>query len=105
MQIHVNTDNHITRREELAEEVESVVQNSLTRFQGQITRVEVHIGDENSHKGGGNDLRCMMEARLEGHQPTAVTHHAASVMQAVAGATNKLKAALDHLLGRLRDHR
>jgi ribosome-associated translation inhibitor RaiA len=105
MQILVNTDNHITGREELAAQVESIVQDALGRFSKQITRIEVHLGDANSRKGGDDDKRCMMEARLEGHQPTAVTHHAGDLMMAVDGAADKMKAALDHLLGRLRDHR
>jgi ribosome-associated translation inhibitor RaiA len=105
MHIQVNTDNNITGREELVAQVESVVESTLGRFSKQITRVEVHLGDSNSHKGGDNDKRCMMEARLEGHQPTAVTHLAGDLMMAVDGAADKLKAALDHMLGRLRDHR
>ena len=37
------------------------------RFSAHITRVEVHLGDENAGKRGSDDKRCMMEARLEGH--------------------------------------
>jgi hypothetical protein len=36
--------------------------------------VEVHLSDENGKKGGSHDKRCMMEARLEGHQRGALTH-------------------------------
>jgi hypothetical protein len=104
MQIQVNTDNHITGREELATQVESIVQQHLRRFSGQITRVEVHLGDTNSHKGGSNDMRCMMEARLEGRPPTAATEQAATLMQAVRGAAHKLEAALDTPLGKLRKY-
>jgi ribosome-associated translation inhibitor RaiA len=44
-----------------------------------------------------------MEARLEGHQPIAVTHEAETIDQAIDGAADKLKRLLDHTLGRLRD--
>lgn len=36
-----------------------------------ISRVEVHLSDEDGKKGGQNDKRCMMEARLDGRQPAA----------------------------------
>ena len=103
MQIQINTDNNIEGREELATQVEAVVQDSLRRFSEQITRVEVHLSDENSHKSGQADKRCVMEARLEGRQPTAVTHQAATLSEAVDGAADKLTASLESTLGRLRD--
>ncbi len=101
MHVQVNTDNHIEGREALATRVEAVVQESLRRFSDQITRVEVHLSDENSHKGG-DDKRCMMEARLEGRRPTAVTHQAATLDQAIDGAADKLQRSIESTLGRLR---
>jgi hypothetical protein len=47
----------------------------------------------------------MMEARLEGRQPTAVTHQAASLVDAVDGAADKLKRSLESTLARLKDVR
>ena len=102
MHVQVNTDNHIEGREVLATRVEAVVQESLRRFSDQITRVEVHLSDENSRKGGQDDKRCMMEARLEGRRPTAVTHHAATLDQAIDGAADKLQRSIESTLGRLR---
>ena len=103
MQIQINTDNNVEGSDELSEQTKAVVKSALDRFTPQITRVEVHLSDENSHKGGAHDKRCMMEARLEGHQPIAVTHEAETMDQAVDGAAGKLKSSLDHTLGRLRD--
>ena len=40
----------------------------------------------------------MMEARLEGHQPIAVTDESDSLDEAIAGAADKLKRSLDHTL-------
>jgi hypothetical protein len=45
----------------------------------------VHLGDENGHKRGGNDKRCMMDARLDGRPPIAVTQQAPPLDQAVDG--------------------
>lgn len=107
MQIQVNTDRNIKGHEVLSIEVNRTVENALSRFSDRITRVEVHLSDENSDKkGGGNgDMRCLMEARLEGRQPIAVTHHAASSGQAVDGAADKLTRLIESTLGRLRDQR
>jgi hypothetical protein len=44
-----------------------------------------------------------MEARLEGRQPTAVTHEAESLDDAVSGAADKLKRVIESTLGRLKD--
>ncbi|CAN5310082.1 hypothetical protein BH20VER2_BH20VER2_17700 [soil metagenome] len=104
MIIQINTDNHIEGREALAEEAEASVQSALEHFTGQITRVEVHLGDENSHKGGQNDKRCAMEARLEGRRPVAVTHHAGTIEDAIDGAAGKLKRAIESTIGRLSNH-
>ena len=87
MQIQVNTDHNIHGHEALAADVTSIVTSALGRLSDHITRVEVHLSDENSNKKHGKDeIRCVMEARLESHQPIAVTQHAATVHQAVDGA-------------------
>jgi ribosomal subunit interface protein len=103
MQIQVNTDNHIEGREALTAHVTGVLEDAFTRFSDRITRIEVHLSDENGHKSGQNDKRCLLEARLEGRQPTAVTHHADTLDQAIQGAADKLERALETILGRLRD--
>lgn len=104
MQIQFNTDNNILGTEELRGPLEEQIVKSLSRFSKSITRVEVHLTDENSHKRGQNDKRCMLEARLEGMQPIAVSNNDATEEQAVSGAIDKLKAALDTVIGRSRNH-
>jgi hypothetical protein len=42
-----------------------------------------------------------MEARIAGREPVAVTHHAEALTKAVEGASDKLKRALDTVLGKL----
>lgn len=104
MIIQINTDNNIAGREELAEQAEAAVENMLAHLAEHITRVEVHLSDENSDKkSGSHDKRCMMEARLKGHQPIAVSDEAESIGQAIDGAAEKLKRVLDDTLGRLSD--
>jgi len=100
LKVQVNTDNQIEGREALVAEVEATVESALRHFTSHITRVEVHLADVNSGKGGIDDKRCVMEARLQGRQPVAVTHHAATLSMAMNGAAAKLKAALGTTLGR-----
>lgn len=103
MQIQVNTDANIEGGEALADRVRIVVRGALERFTHQITRVEVHLSDENAAKGGPADKRCTMEARLEGRRPTAVTHSAATVHDAVDGAADRLARLIQSTVGRLHD--
>ncbi|MBK6854289.1 MAG: HPF/RaiA family ribosome-associated protein [Burkholderiales bacterium] len=105
MKIQLNTDIHIDGNEALAAQVSATVEQALDRFSEHITRVEVHLADENAGKNGQKDQRCMLEARLEGRQPVAVTEHAATLEQAVQGAAQKLAHLLDNTLGRLHEHR
>jgi ribosomal subunit interface protein len=104
MTIQINSDNNITGTEGLSNFVESTIAETLKRFDNYITRVEVHLNDENSHKSSSNDKRCMLEARLEGMQPIAVTNHGDTIEQALKGALGKLKSSLDTTLGKLQNH-
>lgn len=102
MQIVVNTDNHIQGDERLIEVVESIVEDSLDRFADRLTRVEVHLTDENSRaKISEDDKRCVLEARPAGRSPLSVTHHGGTVQQAVEGAAEKLEKVLEKTLDRL----
>ena len=103
MQIQINTDRNIEGHEALAAQVRGVVESALSRISDHITRVEVHLSDESSHKSSQNDKRCMMEARLEGRQPIAVTHHAATMDQAADGAADKLARLIESTLERRHD--
>lgn len=103
MQIQVNTDHNIAGVEALGAHVNTVVEAALHRFAHQITRVEVHISDETGGKGGPDGIRCVMEARIDNHQPIAVTDDSGTVHQAIAGAASKIEHAVTHLLGRLHD--
>ena len=104
MTIQFNTDNNIKGSEKLRTPLISLISEELSRFSHQITRVEVHLSDENGPKDGLNDKRCIIEARLEGMKPIAVTNHANTHEQAVEGAVDKLKTSLDTVLGRFRNH-
>lgn len=106
MQIQINTDHNIAGHETLATHVRSVVEGAMSHIGGHITRVEVHLTDDigqGSAKRGKDDKRCVMEARLERHQPIAVTCHAGSLHQAVEGAAHKLTRIVEHTVVKIRD--
>lgn len=105
MQIQINTDHNIEGREALSVHLRAVVETALSRFGERITRVAVHLSDQNGDKIGRTDKRCVMEARLAGRQPMAVTDEAATVDEAVDGAAGKLTRLIETTLGRLRDER
>ncbi|WP_447589717.1 HPF/RaiA family ribosome-associated protein [Aquipseudomonas campi] len=100
MQVQVNS-NHIEGSARLQEWVGSAVAGRLDRFEDYLTRLEIHVSDENGAKSGAEDKRCQIEARPKGHQSLSVTHKAESLEQAVEGAAEKMRHALEHLVGRL----
>jgi len=101
MQIRISTDHSVARDEAMVAEVTRVVTHALQRLSDRITRVEVHLDDENGPKKGANDKRCRLEARLSGHQPVVVTHHADTMEQAAHGAAENLVRVIDRTLGRI----
>lgn len=103
MQINVNTDRTIENHQGLDEHVETVVRASIGRFDNQVSRVDVHLSNENKekHADGGNG--CMMEARVTGYQPLVVHAHSVNLRQSIDDAAGKLARALDSALGRLND--
>ena len=103
MQIQVNTDHNIHGGEGLRAYVKTDLENSLSRFDGWLTRVEVHLSDDGGTKP--EDKKCVIEARPGAKQPVAVTHHATTVDDAYAGAAHKMKSVLDTLHSRAHDHK
>ncbi|HDS1738057.1 MULTISPECIES: HPF/RaiA family ribosome-associated protein [Pseudomonas] len=105
MQIQVNSSNHIEGSTRLNEWVRSTLESTLERYEDDLTRIEVHLRDDNGAKPGPHDKRCQMEARPKGHQPISVTHTATTLDHAVDGAASKLNNALEHFYGKLRSKR
>lgn len=104
MQIQIGSGHNIKINEAFATEINIVVEGALSRFSDHVTRVEVHLSDENSDKKVGHDtMRCMLEARLERRQPIVVTHQATTVDQAIDGAADKLTRLIESTLERQLD--
>lgn len=103
MKIQVNTDKNIEADAAMLARVEAMVTDTLGHVSQYVTRVEVHISDANSGKGGHLDKLCMMEARPENQKPMAVTDKGASVEDACAGAAKKLRSLLESHFDKLHD--
>lgn len=104
MQIQINHDNHVRLGADVEQRFAGIIREALDRFGDRITRIEMHITDENGGKHGDSDKRCMLEARLANLQPLAVTHLADSHQLAFSGALEKLEHAIGHLIGRRSSH-
>jgi len=102
--IQVNTDKSIDAEERHQEYFSTQISEALKRFESYITRIEVHLKDENGKKESVNDKTCVLEARLKGRQPVAVTSHADSIEKAVSEATGKMKVAITTVVGKSQSH-
>jgi ribosome-associated translation inhibitor RaiA len=103
MHIQVHTDNHIEGDERLSEYAQSGISLALGHLADRVTRVDVHIADENGDKGSGRDKRCTLEAHVAGQPPATVSHHANTIREAFTGATGKLERVLAGIEDRRRD--
>lgn len=105
MIVQINTDKNITGREGFINYFKEQIDSELHRFSEHITRVEVYLTDENGPKGGVNNIKCVLEARLEGRPPVAVNGHADTSEKAIWDTLEKLKASLDTIMGKAMNHR
>ena len=105
MRIQFNTDDNVEGHDALAQQATAEIEAVLGRFSDQITRVEVHLSDENAGRSGAGDKRCAMEARPAGRQPLAVTHQRATLEEAYRGAARKLRSAVESTFGKLADQK
>ena len=104
MKIQFNTDKTIAGDEEQQQYFTTLIEDKLKRFQSHITRVEAHISDENGIKEGQNDIQCLLEVRMEGRDPIAVTCEANTAKNAVSGAIDKAKTSLETIIGRMQSN-
>lgn len=100
MLIQFNSNN-IPVNQELEASLSGFVSKALKRYSNRITRIEVHLEDENSHKGGKDDKRCSIELKAENLEPIIVTSKSDNIIQAVREAADKSKSTLERTIGRI----
>ncbi len=101
MRIQINTDTHVEAGQAFNDRVEAELSAALERFAHRLTRVEVHLRGESAGRRTGDDVRCLIEARPARMEPVTVTDHAATVDEAIRGATDKLETVLTSTFERL----
>ena len=104
MNIQFNTSNNIEGSDRQSDYFSTIINENLNRFESQITRVEVHLSDQDNSKTGQDDIKCTLEARLEKMNPIAVSNHGSSHEDAIKGAIDKMRKSLDTVIGRLNNH-
>lgn len=87
----------------LTDHCNDAVSSALRHHTDEITRVEVHLHDDNSSKSAADDKRCTMEARIAGQQPLAVDHASDDLYKSITEAAGKLGRAVKHKIEK-RDH-
>ncbi len=105
MQFQFNSDSSVMGTQDVAGRIEAHLRHRLARFEKRLTRIEVHVSDENARKGGGMDKHCMIEARIAGDKPMGVTGKAGDVDGAARIAGNKLAERLERYFGKAERHR
>lgn len=104
MEVLFNTDNNIEGKERIESYFSNKIKEDLIRFEDRVTRVEVHLSDENGDKGGVNDKKCVLEVRPQGIKPIAVSDQADTIEKAISGATKKMMSSLNTVIGKLQNH-
>ena len=103
MIVQLNTDKNIEGTARLESFVSEKISHGLKHFAENITRVEVHLSDQNGEKEGSDDIHCKIEARLEGIQPAIVVGKSGSTEKALDEAIDKMKAKLGTIMGKIKE--
>ncbi|GMN03125.1 HPF/RaiA family ribosome-associated protein [Erythrobacter sp. MTPC3] len=105
MQFQFNSDSSVMGTANVAERIENQVRQRLERFEDRLTRLEVHVSDENARKGGADDKNCTIEARPRGGNPIGVTGKASDVDTAARKAATTLAQRLERHFGKSEKHK
>ncbi len=101
MRFQFNTSNDITGDDDVKARIEASVRQKLARLEDKLTRIELHVTDEDGpNRSGPNSKRAVLEARPAGMDPIKVSHNAGTVDAAAAGAADKLMTAYEREQGR-----
>ncbi len=100
MIVQINAGN-IQSSQALTDKATEAVESALRHVASQVTRVEVHLHDDNAKKSAADDKRVTMEARIAGQQPLAVDHASDDLYHSITEAAGKLGRAVKTKLDKL----
>ena len=95
MNIEIRTDKNIQNSDRLISYIREELNQEFQRHSERITHFSVHLSDANSHKGGDDDIQCMIEARPAGLKPVVVNHKGHNVDTEIEGAVACLERSLE----------
>ena len=93
MQIQINYGD-VQSSDGLENAVRDQLEKKLAHLSDSVTRVEVHLRDDNAGKSGPQDKRVMMEGRIASDNPLAVEAQSDDMYSAIADAAGKLQRAI-----------
>ena len=99
MQVQINSP-QTQLPDALREYIESTTVERLGHHIEMLTRIEVHLSDQNANKGGV-DKRCLLEARPRGMDPVVAEHDGLEFKDAFKGSLDKLERVLERRFGKL----
>jgi len=106
MQVIINHDNHIDLAAATLDSLAEDVSDSLKNVSDRVTRVEVHLKDQNSSsKNSPDDIRCLIEARVRGKQPISAEARGDNVNHALTAACDSIERRLSSILDKDRTQR
>jgi len=103
MKIQFNTDKNIEGTADLENFVSEKISSALKHYIDKITRIEVHLSDQNADKEGKDDIQCKIEARIEGVQPVVAVSKGDSKEKALNDAIDKIKASVASIIGKMKN--
>lgn len=104
MKVQLNTDSHIQGNEAVEASVNAIITQHLARFFPELTRIEVHLADNNGNKGGAENKHCAIEARIRNGNPIGVSQDDETVDKAIHGACAKMRSRLDSAIDQKHHH-
>lgn len=102
MQIQINAGD-VHTSESIQQRVEQELEAALDQWRDRVTRVEVHLHDDDGPKHSDTDKRCVMEVRLAGRQPMVVEHSCDDMYTSIQAAASKLRKVVGRAVERERD--
>lgn len=100
MMVQINAGD-IQSSQALREHVHQAVAAALKHVSEKMTRVEVHLRDDNAGKSAADDKRVTMEGRIAGQPPLVVEHATDDLYKSITATASKLGRAVKNRLERI----
>lgn len=104
MIITFNTDNNVQGGDAFIAPLRAILHQKFEKYMHKISKIKVHLTDENGSKKGVDDKRCLLEAHIDSMEPIVCMNVAATYEESLSGAIQHLKTSLNKKLEKLEDH-